>query len=204
MCTVMNGKLEAAGEEAEHQQHVGAMRERFAQRLAQRLRRDFRCCLRRLGVASAIDSGSTASMLTAKIVSVCCQPNVSISATATGEYRNCPNEPAAVPKPKASRAPFRRQQLAERRQHHHERAAGQAEADQHAGRSIEHRRACRMRHQRKAGGVQQRAGAQHPHGAEAVGDDAARAAGRCPTANSATPAQRRIRRGPNDWRSTAA
>jgi len=37
------------------------------------------------GVVSASESGSTASMLTAKITSVCCQPNVSISATATGE-----------------------------------------------------------------------------------------------------------------------
>ena len=40
-------------------------------------------------------------MLTAKMTSVCCQPNVSISTTASGEYRNCPNEPAAVPKPNA-------------------------------------------------------------------------------------------------------
>ncbi len=34
------------------------------------------------------------------------------------------------------------------------------------------RRASRVRHQRKAGGIQQRAGAQHPAGAEAVGDNA--------------------------------
>ncbi len=40
---------------------------------------------RPVGVASASDSGTTASMLTAKIVSVCCQPNVSINATAAGE-----------------------------------------------------------------------------------------------------------------------
>ena len=38
----------------------------------------------------------------AKIVSAVCQPNLSISATPIGEYRNCPNEPAAVPAPKAS------------------------------------------------------------------------------------------------------
>jgi hypothetical protein len=54
------------------------------------------------GVASATDNGSTATRLTAKITKVCCQPYESISATATGEYRNCPNEPAAVPKPKAT------------------------------------------------------------------------------------------------------
>ena len=38
----------------------------------------------------------------AKISSVCCQPKLSISATASGENRNCPNEPAAVPAPNAS------------------------------------------------------------------------------------------------------
>ena len=36
------------------------------------------------------------------MTSVCCQPNRSISATASGENRNCPNEPAAVPAPNAS------------------------------------------------------------------------------------------------------
>ena len=36
-----------------------------------------------------------------KITSVSCQPNRSISATASGENRNWPNEPAAVPAPNA-------------------------------------------------------------------------------------------------------
>ena len=36
------------------------------------------------------------------MTSVCCQPNSPINATASGENRNCPNEPAAVPAPKAS------------------------------------------------------------------------------------------------------
>ena len=77
-------QLEAAGEEAEHEQNIGAVGKSFAQRVPQRLR----FALMRVaegGVANASDSGSTPSMLTAKITSVCCQPNVSISATATGE-----------------------------------------------------------------------------------------------------------------------
>jgi hypothetical protein len=40
------------------------------------------------GVASANENGSTASTLTAKIRSACCQPNWSISRTASGENRN--------------------------------------------------------------------------------------------------------------------
>jgi len=38
----------------------------------------------------------------AKITSVSCQPKRSMRATVSGENRNCPNEPAAVPAPKAS------------------------------------------------------------------------------------------------------
>src|SRR5215471_13727594 len=52
------------------------------------------------GAARTVDNGSTASMLTAKIMSVCCQPYWSMSITNSGEYRNCPNDAAAVPKPK--------------------------------------------------------------------------------------------------------
>src|SRR6266849_6055820 len=38
----------------------------------------------------------------AKMTSVSCQPTWPMSATASGENRNCPNEPAAVPAPNAS------------------------------------------------------------------------------------------------------
>ena len=34
-------------------------------------------------------------------INACCQPRMLISPTASGEKRNCPNEPAAVPTPKA-------------------------------------------------------------------------------------------------------
>ena len=40
-------------------------------------------------------------MMSAKISSVARQPTLSIRLTPSGENRNCPNEPAAVPAPNA-------------------------------------------------------------------------------------------------------
>lgn len=48
-------------------------------------------------------SGMTVKSSAAKITNVVCQPSWSISATASGENRNWPNEPAAVPSPNDSR-----------------------------------------------------------------------------------------------------
>ena len=129
------GELEAAGEEAEHQQHIGAVAERLGQRLPDRLLRPDR---RRLagvaaGVASASDSGMISSSRQAKIISVVCQPKLSIRATPSGENRNWPNEPAAVPAPKASERQLSGTSLPNADDHQVERAARQAEADQHAG-----------------------------------------------------------------------
>ena len=54
------------------------------------------------GVATAKASGRQNSTITAKTISVLCQPTVPSSATASGENRNWPNEPAAVPAPNAN------------------------------------------------------------------------------------------------------
>ena len=54
------------------------------------------------GFASASESGTIRSTQAPNTSSVCCQPKRSISATASGENRNCPNEPAAVPAPNAN------------------------------------------------------------------------------------------------------
>ena len=54
------------------------------------------------GVDRNSDNGRTKSSRPAKTVSAACQPAESISATASGENRNCPNEPAAVPYPNAA------------------------------------------------------------------------------------------------------
>ena len=53
------------------------------------------------GAASVIDSGTISSSRPEKIKSVVCQPKDSIRPTASGENRNWPNEPAAVPAPNA-------------------------------------------------------------------------------------------------------
>ncbi len=51
---------------------------------------------------TAIDSGIIVSVISPKATSACCQPNNSMKPTASGENRNCPKEPAAVPTPNAS------------------------------------------------------------------------------------------------------
>src|SRR4051794_30288616 len=55
-----------------------------------------------VGVASATDSGRIRRITPAKMMSEVCQPVPSIRPRASGENRNWPNEPAAVPAPKAS------------------------------------------------------------------------------------------------------
>ena len=47
-----------------------------------------------------VASGMIGSSITAKMSSVLRQPTLSIRPTASGENRNWPNEPAAVPAPK--------------------------------------------------------------------------------------------------------
>src|SRR5262249_3273203 len=54
------------------------------------------------GVASASASGRIKSMMPPKMISVFCQPVESIRKRASGENRNWPNDPAAVPAPNAN------------------------------------------------------------------------------------------------------
>src|SRR5262249_42822606 len=100
--------LEAAGEEAEH----ARPQELCAAASLSACATD--CCSRLLaaagapacrGDANASDSGMMRSTTAAKMTSVSCQPTPPMRATASGENRNCPNEPAAVPAPKASERP---------------------------------------------------------------------------------------------------
>jgi hypothetical protein len=109
--------------------------------------------------------------MTAKVTSACCQPN---AYQQDGERREqkLPERTGRRSQTEGDRAPLRRQDLAERRQHDHQRRAGKPEADQHPGRQIEHWCAGRMRHQHQAEGVHEGAGAQHADRSEAVGDHA--------------------------------
>ena len=70
-------ELEAAGEEAEHQQHVRAVPEGFGQRIAQRLLAARRAGRRSriAGVRNAAASGMMLSVMSPKPTSACCQPN---------------------------------------------------------------------------------------------------------------------------------
>ena len=149
------------------------------------------------GVASASDSGRIKSIRIANTVSALCQPKLSISATPSGENRNCPNEPAAVPAPSASPRFSGGNILPNADSTSSNEAAGQPEADQHAGAdSRATSGVARIAHQDKAGGIEQRADAHHAQNAEAVGDARRRSAAPVPTAGSAAPARGRTRRGP--------
>ena len=124
------------------------------------------------GVASASDSGSTSSRPAANIRSAGCQPNASISTRASGENRNCPNEPAAVPAPSASERHASGTSLPNAESTRLNEQPGEPEADQDAGRKIERQRVGGVGHDGEAEPIHDGAGAQHPHGAEAVRDRA--------------------------------
>ena len=196
------GELEAAGEEAEHQQHIGAMPERLRQRLPQRLRspRHAGPCARRGGVASASDSGSTSSIadaedqqrgLPAERVD---QRDARAARTGTGRT----SRPRCRRRRRSERQ-LLRHQLAERADHHDERAAGKPEADQHAGREIEHPAA--SSHTPSGRGRAHRAARRRTARAPCRSGRRSRrrTAGRRPTAGSGWRARTRRRRGPSRW-----
>ena len=81
------GELEAAGEEAEHQQNIGAVPERLGRGLLHRLRSAAAARAGRAprGAISVSDSGTIRSSRQEKISSVVCQPKLSIRLTAIGE-----------------------------------------------------------------------------------------------------------------------
>ena len=60
------------------------------------------CSSFRSGALSASERGMIANTAALNRASVVNHPTASINATARGENRNCPNEPAAVPAPNAS------------------------------------------------------------------------------------------------------
>ena len=72
------GELESAGEEAQHQQHIGPVTEGFAQRLPQRLRSVGDGCMpdgfSEGRVASASENGSTSKTAAANTNSAKAQP----------------------------------------------------------------------------------------------------------------------------------
>ena len=199
------GQLKAAGEEAEHQQHIGAMAERFRQRRLERLLvrgRHIRRCRGR-GRERERQRHDQQHQ--------------------TGEYhqRRLPAE--IVDQRHAERreqelaersgrsagaerdaAPLRRQQLAECGQHQIERAAGQAEADQDAGAEIERQRRRRVAHH-QAGRRHKAARRRTSRARRRSGRRSRRrTAGRAPTTGFERRARGRRRRGPRQIRGSSA
>ena len=115
------------------------MAERFGQRLARRLAgpraRPGPAPAR--GADSTNDSGSSSSRMTPKTSSVFCQPTLSISADRERREQELAERARRGAGAERDGAPARRQQLGEGADHERERAAGEAEADQHAGRQVE-------------------------------------------------------------------
>ena len=132
-------ELEAAGEEAEHEQHIGAMR-RMLRRAPAGATASAAAPAPTFGrsAASRARAPSAHEQHAARRRSAACSASRPrpISATASGENRNWPNEPAAVPAPNAEVRHSSGSSLPNAADHDGERAARQAEADQHARREV--------------------------------------------------------------------
>ena len=132
------GELEAAGEEADHQQHVAAVAEGLGQRVAERLRRGAvrrRRCGSLRGVDSTSDSGTISAISNAaNIVSVDLPAEQADQRDRERRKQKLSERAGRGAEAEGGRAPLRRHQLAERANHDGESTARQAEADQDAGR----------------------------------------------------------------------
>jgi hypothetical protein len=93
---------------------------------------------------------------------------LSIRPTPSGENRNCPNEPAAVPAPNEIERQFSGRSLPNEGMIR----LGESEPDQYARGQIELARRGRARHHVDAGGVEERADDDHADGAEFIGERA--------------------------------
>ncbi len=169
-------ELEAAGEEAEHQQHVAAMTEGLAERLCDRLLRTRRRrgSGRRTGLGcrqrqrERQDEQHHAAEGDKRVL-----PAGRVDQHA-GERREqeLAERSGRGAETERERAPRFRQELAERADHDGEGAARQRKADEQAGAEIEQARRRRMRHEDETGRIGDRAGPQHAHRAITIRDRA--------------------------------
>ena len=199
-------ELEAAGEEAEHEQHVGAMTDRLRQRLPQRLGRHamHRSCLRRAPSRSQATAAAPAACPRRRPRSAVCQPNASISETRERRIEKLAERARRRAGAEGQRTPARRQQLAESAEHDRERTAGEAEADEHAGPEIEHPGRGRIRHQDRARWHRTRRRRTARAWCRSDRQSRRRKADRHPTGCSVWPAPTRTRRDPNRCPGTSA
>ena len=165
-------ELKAAGKETEHQQHIGAMAERFPQRVAHGLllsgfgaARCRRCRERereRNGEEKETGEDDERRL-----------PALAVDqGDAERREQKLPERSGGRAEAEREAAPFRLHDFSESGEHDVERAAGKPEADQDAGGEIERDGRRRNGHQGKARRIEHDAGAEHAHGAELVGDGA--------------------------------
>ncbi len=167
------GELEAAGEIAEHEQHIGAVADRLAQGLAERLLRPARGRARARGNGRECERGRQHQQHARG------KHQERVLPAERAHQKDCERRIEKLPEragrgagAEADQPPVLGQELAERREHDGERAAREAEADEHAGGEIEHAGRARLRHQREPERIENGAAAQHTQRAEAVGEGA--------------------------------
>ena len=148
-------ELKAAGEETEHQQHVGTMAERLRKRRPERLLvrhggrirrcRGWRCERKRQRYDQQHQKCEYRQCrLPAEIVD---------QGDAERREQKLPERSRGGSRAKRNSAPLGRQQLAERGQHQVERTPRQSETDQDPGADIERQRRRRVAHHQQTGGV---------------------------------------------------
>ena len=178
-------ELKAAGEVAEDQQHVAAMAERLRQRLrrrsglAARRRRAGRLARRREHERQRQDRQQDRRRTPAACSASRCRRSARPPAARTGTGRTsrprCRRRSAMV-------RHLRRQQLGEGADDQRERAAGKAEADQHAGRHVELERASARKPSRRC--RRRRAARRRPAPSGAPKRSASAPANGCPAPHS--------------------
>ena len=149
--------LEAADEEADREQHVAAMRERFAHRLGRRLlerRRRRRAASRPARAAS----GTIARPMTPSAISAPYQPSVRQQEVRRRQHRELSERAGGRRDAERHAALLRRKASPEHAGDDRERESREPGADEHARREHEHQRRRRVRHREQAEHVEDRAG----------------------------------------------
>ena len=175
--------LEAAGEEAEHEQNIAGVSERLGERLHHRLPRRAGLRQDRAGLSWRGErerqrqdeqhggGENEQRRLPAETID---------EIDREGREQKLPERTGSRSGPERDRPPLRRHQLAEGADHDGEGRARESEADDQAGGQMEHRRRIGVGHRRQAEGIEDGAHAQHRHGAVPIGHRARKRLGRPP------------------------
>jgi hypothetical protein len=122
-------------------------------------------------------SGTISATATASTSSALCQPNWRLPGR---QYRELAERAAGADDAQRHAAFLRRRVASDDAHHHGVAGAGQADADQQAGRQVQRQRVASMGHQDQAEGVGASAAGQRPPRSPAVGDGAGQRRGDAP------------------------